>query len=108
MIREIKKYKIKKIYPRFLWTKCDKCRKEFKKQDGWKVIYKNGTIVTVCNECAKTESKLIDLVEEGLKFGVKFPMGKSNIVPPKGINGVKVNAIKSDSPGSPPNQYPKK
>lgn len=89
MIREIKKYKIKKIHPRFFWTKCNKCKKEFKKQDGYKITYKDGTIVTICSGCAGAETKLAELVEQGLKFGIKFPMTK--IKPP----------------GPPPNQYPK-
>lgn len=51
MIREIKKYKIKKIHPNIFWTRCHICNREFKKEDGWEIKYKSFSNY-LCIHCA--------------------------------------------------------
>jgi len=50
-----KDYGFKRIHPLFFWHKCEKCKNEFRKEDGW-ACWKGGnsTWYYVCAECCPT------------------------------------------------------
>lgn len=66
MKRESKLYKIKKVYIRFFWTKCEICGYEFKNEHMWKVIrnYLGDCVEFACLECAPTELELEKHVDD--------------------------------------------
>lgn len=98
MIREVSKYKIRKIHPRIFWNECNICKREFKNEDGWRIVYqKCGLKYNICKECAPVKEKVIEFVENGLKYKVRVPI--------KFENDIKAN---SNRPGPPPNQCPKR
>lgn len=50
--------KIKKVYFRFTWIQCRKCKEEFKKEFMWKVEDKDHSVRYYCQECFPTEADL--------------------------------------------------
>lgn len=60
MKREVQTYpKVKKIFPRIFWKQCMFCKREFKKELGYKIEYEYSTSFSYCcNECAIDEDDL--------------------------------------------------
>jgi hypothetical protein len=59
MKRDVDMFKgIIKIYPRFFWKYCEKCKKEFRREWGWRanlVFMETRYDEYVCAECAPTK-----------------------------------------------------
>jgi ribosome-binding protein aMBF1 (putative translation factor) len=97
MKREPKEYKIKEIYPRFFWTKCDICGNEFKKESIWKVGHTDHNNY-ICKECAPT-------YEDAEIYAKRFPSGRIIQLPlrsTKNVPPAKANKI----PPPPPQPKP--
>ncbi|MCD3223965.1 hypothetical protein [Clostridium botulinum] len=98
MKRQIKNYKLKRIYPFIFWKKCCKCNQEFKKEYGWKFSLRNRYDVCeayLCNECAITEAVARDIIENKKYMNL--------IIAP--IGGRVVKTTDKPCPCSPPRQY---
>lgn len=99
MKRQIKNYKIKRIYPFIFWKKCCKCGQEFKREYGWKISLRNRCDIEasyLCNECAKTESEVEDMLENNV-------FAKQIIVPIGGSSRM-IKPIEQPCPCKPPIQ----
>lgn len=54
---------IKKIFPRFFFTTCQKCECEYKKEEMFRVVlreYGEKNIYDLCSNCCKSESEITD------------------------------------------------
>lgn len=79
---------IKKIKPLVFWRECRFCRKEFKKEFGFKIIDKKACFGIgenrvfesyCCSECAKDANEVKKLIEERkLEFIFNKPKGLKN------------------------------
>lgn len=65
--------KAKTIYPRWLWHECRFCNKEFKRENGFKIIdYKKSRAVNedplftsyCCNKCANSIEEVIEKIKK--------------------------------------------
>jgi len=59
MMREHKRYKVTKIYPRFKWIQCEECLFEFKKIAIYKITenhLNHNTTHYFCEKCYTTKS----------------------------------------------------
>lgn len=88
MKREHKEYKIKEIYPRFLWVKCDICGNEFKKEDIWKIGHTDHNNY-ICKECAPAYEDA-EMYAKRFPSGrlIRLPFGSTKNVPPAETNRI--------------------
>lgn len=79
MRRDKQTYKVKKIYPRFRWTKCYVCNDEYKKEIMYRLsnYYKN---IIVCQHCVDEFDGIEGMVNHLSKDGIIIPNVKD--VPP--------------------------
>ena len=85
MKREVKDYKIKAIHPHFFWTKCNVCGNEFKKENMWRIEYRNHT-VDICKHCAPTYENVVMYAKNDTT--VPLPLRSSKDVPPAKTNRI--------------------
>ncbi len=52
------------IHPLHQWTRCEKCKKEFREEDGWRVLMPADTFFYVCKECIPEPIKAAEFFEE--------------------------------------------
>lgn len=66
MKRERRELELTRINPWFFWETCVECRKEFRREKGWRVFGGpfyggQGTFRYLCSTCAPTEEKAIEI-----------------------------------------------
>ena len=54
---------VKRHYPLFMWTQCECCKKDFRREWGWRTMYVKRSIY-LCKDCAPTVADVVKVINK--------------------------------------------